>query len=149
MKGVIRIVGWVATLGMHQNTGGGRGRGITFAVLRALWHMTFEPVYRWLFRAHFDAIAGRLEEIAGELSVYDASLRNQSAALSDYGVELRTHVHGLNVRLEELAARVAALDERVRTVIAGQWEQEAIARRMAVLEDRIQADGSEKLPGAP
>lgn len=141
MNGVIQILGRMATLGVQESTPGGSGRGIAFSVARALWRMTLQPVYRALFRAHFDAIAGRLEESTAQLHAYDASIRNQSAAIADYGTELRTHINGLNVRLDDLAARIAALDEQVRTVLAGQFEQEAIAHRLAALEDRIQADG--------
>jgi hypothetical protein len=140
MNGVIQILGRMATLGAHESTPAGPRRGITFSVTRALWRMTLGPVYRLLFRAHFDAIEGRLEEVTAQLRAYDASLRNQSAAMSDYGTELRTHIHGLNVRLDDLAGRVAALDEQVRTVLAGQYEQEAIAHRLAALEDRMPTD---------
>jgi hypothetical protein len=149
MNGVVQT-GWcTARFEMHQDAAGGIGRRAALAVMKALWHLTFEPVYRRLFRRHFEAIAGRLEEVAAELHVYDSSLRNQSAAISDYGTELRTHVHGLNVRLDSIAARVAALDEQVRTVIAGQWEQEAITRRLASIEDRMPAGGHDAARGAP
>lgn len=137
MNGVIQIVWRMATLGMHQDQAEGTGRGMTFSILRAIWRLTFGPVYRLLFRAHFDAISARLEETAAQLGVFDSSLRNQSATISDYGVELRTHIRGLNGRLDEAMARLAALDEQVRTVLAGHWEEEAIRHRLAALEDRI------------
>ncbi len=118
------------------------GGGVTFSIARVLWRLTFEPMYRWLFRSHFDAITARLDDVAARLGASDASLRNQSKAMSDYGVELRTHIHGLNLRLNEIDDRVAALEEQVRVMIAGQWEQEAITRRLASLEDRIPARGT-------
>jgi hypothetical protein len=148
---------------MDQDAAGGTRRRMTFAILKVLWHLTFEPVYRWLFRTHFEAIAGRLEEVAAELHIYETSLRNQSAAISDqsaaisdqntaisdYGTELRNHIHGLNVRVDDVAARIAALDDQVRTVIAGHWEHEAIVRRLAALEDRMQSGGQDTPSGAP
>lgn len=117
-----------------------RTEGKPFHILRALWRLTLDPIYDRLFRRYFQLLSGGIAEIEAELRNQGAALRSHGAAMSDYGVELRTHIHGLNVRLDEFAVRIAELDERVGTVIAAHWEHEAVARRLAALEDRIEAD---------
>ena len=126
---------------MHEDVG-----SKPFLILRTLWRLTLDPIYDRFFRRWFQLLSGGMDGIRAELRNQDAELRNQAAAvrshseaISDYGVELRTHIHGLNVRLDEFGARLSELDECVRTVIAAHWEQEAIARRIAALEDKIEA----------
>jgi hypothetical protein len=94
--------------------------------LRSLWRNTLEPVYRWLFRRYFDAILRDIYELR---------------------VELHNHIAGINTRQGQVNADVIArldeLDRHVRTVIAAGWDDEALARRMAALEDRL---GQSTLP---
>ena len=100
--------------------------------LKTLWAITFKPIYTRLFRRFFDATINRLNTTLGEL----ATLRR----------ELHNHVHGINVRLDELNARVADLDQQVHTVIAARWDETAMARRMAALEDGAQRNGAATAP---
>lgn len=141
MFAVQRIVWRLTGLPMNEDVG-----SKPFLIVRTLWRLTLDPIYHRFFRRWFQNLSGRIDELRADIRDQDAELRNQtaavlshSAAISDYGVELRTHIHGLNTRLDDFAVRLADLDERVRTVIAAHWEQEAIARRIASLEDRIDA----------
>jgi hypothetical protein len=104
-------------------------------LLKALWQATFGPIYNRLFRRYYQAMLGELGRVEAELRNQNAAVRSHSAAIVDYGVELRTH-------LDQLYGRLAELDERVRIVIASQWEQQAIVRRIAGLEDALEQVGA-------
>jgi hypothetical protein len=97
--------------------------------LKALWRLTFEPIYRRLFRRYFEAI-----------------LREVQANRAD----LYNHIDGINTRQgrvnAEVIAGLADLDRHVRTVIAAGWDDTALSRRMAALEDRLDRAGAPIVP---
>jgi len=79
--------------------------------LKALWRLTFEPIYRRLFRRYFDGINTRQGRVNAEV-----------------------------------IAGLADLDRHVRTVIAAGWDDTALSRRMAALEDRLDRAGAPIVP---
>ena len=83
------------------------------ALLKTLWKQTLEPVYDALFRRYFDATISRLNTV----------------------LEMRTELDKMNARLDQL-------DAHVRTVIAARWDEGALARRLAMLEDRLAENGA-------
>jgi hypothetical protein len=101
-------------------------------LLKALWAITFQPVYTRLFRRFFDAMISRETTALSEL----AGVRQ----------DLHNHVHGLNVRLDALNARVADLDQQTRVMIAARWDDLALTRRMAALEERVEQNGAATVP---
>lgn len=93
--------------------------------LRALWRITFAPVYRRLFGRYFEAILSEVKAIREELYHDIAGINTRQGQVNS-----------------EVLARLDELDQNVRTVIAAGWDDKALARRMAALEDRLGQDGS-------
>jgi hypothetical protein len=91
------------------------------SILKSLWRLTLEPVYKALFKRFFEAILSRLNRILDE----------QLATRED--------VRRINARLDEL-------DVHVRNVIASRWEDAAIARRLAMIEERLERNGQVDVP---
>lgn len=93
-------------------------------------------MYDRLVRRYVRGLTGRLDRIEAEVRNQSAAIRSHSAAIVDFGVELRK-------RLDELHGHLAATDEQMRTVIGAQWDQQAIARRIASLEERLEQNGDQ------
>jgi hypothetical protein len=107
-------------------------------IVKALWRISLGPVYTRLFRRFFVAMISRQNATLGEF----AAVRH----------ELHNYVHGINLRLDELNAGVSNLDQQTRVLIAARWDHDAMTRRMAALEDRVQGNGAstdpERQPGS-
>jgi hypothetical protein len=89
--------------------------------LKVLWRTTFEPVYRRLFQRYYVVTLREVKEMRWELY-------NHITRQGEVNAEVIAHLH--------------ELDRHVRTVIAAGWDDTALARRMASLEDRIERDGT-------
>lgn len=98
------------------------------SILKPLWDITFGPAYERLFRRFFEATLSRLNTIGDDVS----GLRTQ---LRSYGHELHGYGHGTNLRLDALNERVAELEAQVSQFKADKWDEVAVARRVAALED--------------
>jgi BMFP domain-containing protein YqiC len=83
------------------------------ALLKPLWSATFGRVYDRLIRRYFTAILSRLDELLARWA----------------------EVRALTERFDQL-------DAHVRAVVAARWENEALARRIAMLEDRLGVNGA-------
>jgi hypothetical protein len=84
-------------------------------LLQAAWRLVIEPIYDRLFRRYFQASISRLNTTI------------------DY-------VSGIQAELAEVHARLDELDAHVRTVVAARWENAALARRIAMLEEQLDGD---------
>lgn len=89
----------------------------------SLLQRVFGALYWRYFGSHFDVITRRTW---------------------DMEQQLHGHVHGINGQLVEIASRLDAIEHHTkelerssRTAVAGQWDETAIARRIAALEDRL------------
>jgi hypothetical protein len=102
------------------------------AALKTVWKLTLGPVYERLFRRYFDATVSRLDTVI--------------AQGSDISSTMWHHIHGLNLRLDELNARVADLEAHVSAAAAARWDETAVIRRLALLEDRAAGNGTPAQP---
>ena len=93
-------------------------------------------MYDRLVGKYVRRLTGRLDRIEAEVRNQSAATRSHSAAIVDFGVELRK-------KLDDLHGHLATTDEQMRIVIGAQWDQEAIARRIAALEERLEQDGDQ------
>jgi BMFP domain-containing protein YqiC len=97
-------------------------------LLTIVWRRTFEPVHRRLFRRYFQAIINRQNMTLGQLGELQAHVQ-----------DLRRAVDAEAARAEALRLQVRDLDVQVRNALAARWEDAALSRRMAALEDRLRA----------
>lgn len=64
----------------------------------------------------------------------------------DMDTELRNHIHGINLRLIEILERLDAMDQRLERLeqgsksLSAHWDEAAVSRRVAALEDRLIGD---------
>jgi ABC-type transporter Mla subunit MlaD len=86
--------------------------------------MTLEPVYIRLFRRYFQATINRLNTTIDEVAATRTDLQH--------------HIAGLNRRLDQLSAQVTELDRHVHTVVTARWDDAAMVRRMAAIEERLE-----------
>jgi hypothetical protein len=86
-------------------------------LVRRIWRVTGESLYHRLFRRYYVATIERLNLLLAEVG------------------GLRVEVRTLRDRLEE------HLETETRTATAEEWDRMAVARRLASLEDRLDANG--------
>lgn len=108
------------------------------AVLEHFWKFTLAPIYQSLFRRWFQAIVSRQDTTLGELGRLQAQIQ-----------ALRQAVESEVARSEALRLQVAELDLQVRNALAARWDEAALTRRMAALEDSLRRDGSPPTDAQP
>lgn len=102
-------------------------------LLTSMWKLTGAPVHERLFRRYFQAILGRQDTTLAQLGLVQIQVQ-----------ELRRACESEVARVEALRLGVSELDVQVRNALAARWNDAALARRMAALEDRLRAE-----PDAP
>lgn len=89
---------------------------------RRIWRVTGEPLYHRLFRRYYVAAIERLNVLLAEVGA------------------LRAEVKTLRDRVEE------QLVTQTRTATADEWDRVALTRRLASIEDRLDANGNAGRP---
>ncbi|HXB63807.1 MAG TPA: hypothetical protein VNV42_02915 [Solirubrobacteraceae bacterium] len=90
---------------------------VLLAPFRAVWR----PLQSRLVGRHFTAVISRLDSTLGELH------------------NLKSALESVQCELAEFSAAQDTLSRQVGTVVADRWDLTAVARRLAVLEDRVLA----------
>jgi hypothetical protein len=96
------------------------------AILKTGWKLSFGPIYQSLFRRYFQAMLSRQDTALGELGALKAQIQALNAAVVNEVA-----------RGEALRVQVATLDLQVRNALAARWDDAALGRRLAGLEDRM------------
>lgn len=98
-------------------------------LLTSVWKLTGSPVHERLFRRYFRATLSRQDTTLAQLGLVQIQVQ-----------ELRRACESEVARVEALRLSVSELDVQVRSALAARWDDAALARRMAALEDRLRAE---------
>lgn len=104
------------------------------------WQRTVGPVYERLFRRFFDAAINRLNSLLAQTAALQTEVGAVRAELGAVRAEidrLRADIDRLTHLIVQDASERRDLEEQMRGVLSARWDDIALARRLAALEDRI------------